>query len=257
MSVKVESDKRLARVATNLAIGVVGLVVIRLITQLLPMFHDAGWIVEDKLTVQAGAVIAIDALLVSVLVRFGIEIRAYLLLRFPAISAFGNRAASLVCLIITTIAYTDFKPVTHAWPDVSGIYLWTFFAIAVAFLIAIVALICRQGFDRCDDHAPAYPHASFQTACRSRGIRASRWRKIGPERTACLISGFPADPGQSGIFVRLQQPPRTDACATGDQEPQDGLNAYAGRHYRAVEDFAAFGERRRTPVQAVELLLLQ
>jgi hypothetical protein len=144
VSVKVESDKQLARVATNLAIGVVGLVVIRLITQFLPMVHDAGWIVEDKLRVQAGAVIAIDALLLSVLVRFGIEIRAYLLLRFPAISAFGNIAASLVCLAITTIAYTDFKPVTHAWPDVSDIYLWTFFAIAVAFLIAIVALIFRD-----------------------------------------------------------------------------------------------------------------
>ena len=48
MSVKVKSDKQLARVATNLAIGIVGLVVVRLITQLLPMVHDAGWIVEDK-----------------------------------------------------------------------------------------------------------------------------------------------------------------------------------------------------------------
>ena len=70
MSIKVKSDKQLARVATNLAIGVVGLVVVRLITQLLPMFHDAGWIVKGKLTVQAGAVIAVDALLLSVLVRF-------------------------------------------------------------------------------------------------------------------------------------------------------------------------------------------
>jgi hypothetical protein len=144
VSVKVKSDKQLARVATNLAIGVVGLVVVRLITQFLPMIHDAGWIVEDKLTVQAGAVIAVDALLLSVLVRFTIEIRAYLLLRFPAISSFGNMAASLVCLVITSIAYTDFKPVTRAWPDVSDIYLWTFFAIAVAFLIGIVFLIFRD-----------------------------------------------------------------------------------------------------------------
>lgn len=144
VSIKVKSDKQLARVATNLAIGVVGLVVIRLITQLLPMFHDAGWIVEDKLTVQAGAVIAVDALLLSVLVRFAIEIRAYLLLRFGAISAFGNLATSLVCLLITTIAYTDFKPVTHAWPEVSGIYLWTFVAIAFAFLIGMVVLLFRD-----------------------------------------------------------------------------------------------------------------
>jgi hypothetical protein len=144
VSVKVKSDKQLARVATNLAIGVVGLVVVRLITQFLPMFHDAGWIVEDKLTVQAGAVIAVDALLLTVLVRFAIEIRAYLLLRFPAISSFGNMAASLVCLVITSIAYADFKPVTRAWPDVSDIYLWTFFAIAVAFLIGIAVLIFRD-----------------------------------------------------------------------------------------------------------------
>jgi len=87
VSVRVKSDKQLARVATNLAIGVVGLIVVRLITQFLPMFHDAGWIVEDKLTVQAGVVIAVDALLLSVLVRFAIEIRAYLLLRFAAISS--------------------------------------------------------------------------------------------------------------------------------------------------------------------------
>ena len=144
MSVKVKSDKQFARVATNLAIGVVGLIVVRLITQFLPMVHEAGWIVEDKLTVQAGAIIAIDALLLSVLVRFAVEIRAYLLLRFPEISSFGNMAASLVCLLITSIAYTDFKPVKRAWPDVSDIYLWTFFAIAVAFLIGIVALIFRD-----------------------------------------------------------------------------------------------------------------
>jgi len=140
----VKSDKQLARVATNLAIGVVGLVVVRLITQCLPMFHDAGWIVEDKLTVQAGAVIAVDALLLSVLVRFAIEIRAYLLLRFPTVSSFGNIAASLVCLVITAIAYTDFKPITNAWPDVTNIYLWSFFAIAVVFLIGIIVLIFRE-----------------------------------------------------------------------------------------------------------------
>ncbi len=37
-----KSDKQLARVATNLAIGGVGLIVVRLITQFLPMFRDAG-----------------------------------------------------------------------------------------------------------------------------------------------------------------------------------------------------------------------
>ncbi len=144
VSVSVKSDKQLSRVATNLAIGIVGLVVVRVITQFLPMFHDAGWIVKDKLTVQAGAVIAVDALLLSVLVRFAIEIRAYLLLRFQSISSFGNMAASLVCLVIASIAYTDFKPVTRAWPGVADIYLWTFFAIATAFLIGIIVLVFRD-----------------------------------------------------------------------------------------------------------------
>jgi len=166
VSAKLKSDKQLFRVATNLAIGVVGLVVVRLISQFLPMFHDAGWIVEDKLTVQAGAVIVVDALLLSVLIRFAIEIPAYLLLRFPPISSFGNMAASLVCLVITSIAYTDFQPVKRAWPDVSDIYLWTFFLIAVAFLFGIVVLIFRdEEFNRCDDPPPAYTHSFCQRAC--------------------------------------------------------------------------------------------
>ena len=144
MTIKAKSDKQLARVATNLAIGVVGLVIVRLIASVLPMFHDAGWIVEDKLTVQAGVVIAVDALLLSVLVRFAIEIRAYLLVRFPAISGFGNMAAGLVFLVITGIAYTDFKPVMHAWPDIRSVYLWSFFAVAAALLAGIVVLIFRD-----------------------------------------------------------------------------------------------------------------
>ncbi|HET9407242.1 MAG TPA: hypothetical protein VFO39_08385 [Candidatus Sulfotelmatobacter sp.] len=144
MSAKLKSDKQLARVATNLAIGVVGLIVVRLIAEFLPMFRDAGWIVDDKLTVQAGVVIAIDALLLSVLVRFAIEVRAYLLLRFPAISSFGNMSAILVGLIITAIAYADFKPVTQAWPDITNLYLWTFFGIAAALLIGLVVLLFRD-----------------------------------------------------------------------------------------------------------------
>jgi hypothetical protein len=141
---RAESDRQLARVATNLAIGVVGLVMVRLIASALPMFHDAGWMVKDKLTVQASVIIAVDALLLSVLVRFAIEVRSYVLVRFPAISGFGNMAASLVFLIITGIAYTDFKPVTRAWPEIKPVYLWSFFAIAGALLAGIVVLIFRD-----------------------------------------------------------------------------------------------------------------
>ena len=144
MPIRAKSNTQLARVATNLAIGVVGLVIVRLIASALPMFHDAGWIVEDKLTVQAGVVIAVDALLLSVLVRFAIEIRAYLLGRVPAISGFGNMGASLVFLIITGIAYTDFKPLMHAWPDIKPVYLWSFFAVAATLLAGIVVLIFRD-----------------------------------------------------------------------------------------------------------------
>jgi hypothetical protein len=53
-------------------------------------------------------------------------------------------AASFVCLVITSIAYTDFKPVKRAWPEVTDVYLWTFFTIAVGFLIAVVVLIFRD-----------------------------------------------------------------------------------------------------------------
>ena len=144
MTIVAKSNSQLARVATNLAIGVVGLMIVRLIASALPMFHDAGWIVEDKLTVQAGVVIAVDALLLTVLVRFAIEIRAYLLVRFPAISSFGNIAACLVFLIVTGIAYTDFKPVVRAWPDIKLVYLWGFFAVAASLLAGIVVLIFRD-----------------------------------------------------------------------------------------------------------------
>jgi len=100
------------RVATNLAIGVVGLVIIRFIVQALPMFQEAGWIVEEKLTVVAGAVIVVDALLLSVLIRFAIELRAHLLGLFAEIPGLGTIAASLVFLLAVSIAYIDFKPVT-------------------------------------------------------------------------------------------------------------------------------------------------
>jgi hypothetical protein len=144
LTIRIKSDGQLARVAMNLAIGVVGLVIVRLIALALPMFHDAGWIVDDKLTVQAGVVIAVDALLLSVLVRFAIEIRAYLVVCFPPISGFGNMAASLVFLTITGIAYTDFKPVVRAWPDVEPVYLWSFFTVAASLLAGIVVLIFRD-----------------------------------------------------------------------------------------------------------------
>jgi hypothetical protein len=144
MTVRPKLDGQFARVATNLAIGVVGLAIVRLIVLNLPMFQEAGWMVKDKLTVVAGAVIVVDALLLSVLVRFAIELRAYLFSRFAAIAGLGAMAASLVFLITAAIAYTDFKPATRAWPSIKQVYLWGFFTVATALLVHIVAVLYRD-----------------------------------------------------------------------------------------------------------------
>jgi hypothetical protein len=144
MTTQAAKSGQFARVATNLAIGVVGLVIVRLIVQSLPMFQEAGWIVNGKLKVAAGAVIVIDALLLSVLVRFALELRAYLALRFAEVPGLGAMAASLVFLMATAIAYTDFKPVTQAWPSTKQLYLWSFFAVAVGLLAHVVFLLYRD-----------------------------------------------------------------------------------------------------------------
>jgi hypothetical protein len=144
MAGKSKSGGQIVRVGANLAIGVVGLVIIRLIVQALPMFQDAGWIVKDKLTVVAGAVIVVDAMLLSVLVRFAIELRAYLLGRFADIRGLGTMAGCLVFLLTAGMGYLDFKPVTRAWPAVAQLYLWSFFALAAILLIQIVVLLYRD-----------------------------------------------------------------------------------------------------------------
>jgi hypothetical protein len=144
MWLKTKLRGQFARVGANLVIGVIGLVIVRLIAQALPMFKDAGWIVEDKMTVLAGALIVIDALLLSVLVRFAIELRAYLLGRFGEIPGLGTMAATLVLLLTVAIAYIDFKPLTTAWPAITQFYLWGFFVLATILLIQIVVLLYRD-----------------------------------------------------------------------------------------------------------------
>ena len=117
---KSKSDGQIARAAVNLGISVAGLVIIRLIVQNLPMFQDVGWIVKDKLSVAAAAVIVVDAMLLSVLIGFAIQIRAYLFARFQEVPALGSMAVSLVLLICAGLAYKDFKPLTRAWPFHQG-----------------------------------------------------------------------------------------------------------------------------------------
>jgi len=143
-SLKSKSTEQIARAATTLAIGVVGLVIVRLIVQGLPMFRDAGWIVKGKLSVVSATLIVVDAVLLSVLIAFAVQVRAYLIDCFAEIPALGTMAASLVLLICTGIAYTEFKLVTNALPSIKQFYIWTFFALAVFLLAQITVLLFRN-----------------------------------------------------------------------------------------------------------------
>ena len=144
---KSKSNGQIARAAVNLGISVAGLVIIRLVVQNLPMFQDVGWIVKDKLSVAAAAVIVVDAMLLSVLVGFAVQIRANLFASFAEVPALGNMAVSLVLLICAGLAYKDFKPLTRAWPAIKDLYVWGFFAFAVA-LLAYLTVLLYQNRDR-------------------------------------------------------------------------------------------------------------
>lgn len=175
---KLKSDGQIARAAVNLGISVAGLVIIRLIVQNLPMFQDVGWIVKDKLSVAAAAVIVVDAMLLSVLVGFAIQIRAYLFAHFAEVPALGNMAVSLVLLICAGLAYKDFKPLTRAWPAIKDLYVWSFFTIAVA-LLAYLTVMLYQNRDRMAALAlgqpmPAAPSAEPETAEHSQTALAGR-----------------------------------------------------------------------------------
>lgn len=147
MSAKSKSNGQLARAATTLAIGVAGLAVVRMIVQNLAMFQEAGWIVKGKLTVMAGALMLVDAMLLSVLIGFGIKLRTFLIDRFAQIPGLGTISASLVFLIAAGVAFPDFKPLTLAWPSIKPIYLWAFFVLAAGLLVQIVFLL-YQNTDR-------------------------------------------------------------------------------------------------------------
>ena len=144
MSVRSKSNTQLALASTNLGIGVAGLFIVRLIVQGMPMFQEAGWIVKGKLTIVAAAVIAVDAILISVLIVFAVQLRAYLVHRFAEIPGLGTMAASLVALICAGIAYTDFKPLTRAWPGIKELYLWTFFVLAAVLVVQIIVLLYQN-----------------------------------------------------------------------------------------------------------------
>lgn len=144
MNISKLKNGQVARAAVNLGISVAGLIVVRFIVQFLPMFQDMGWIVENKLTVVGAAVIVVDAMLLAVLVGFAIQIRAFLCSRFKDIPALGTMAVSLVILTCAAIAYTDFKPVTRAWPPISAAYLWSFSVVAVALLVHMMILFYKN-----------------------------------------------------------------------------------------------------------------
>ncbi len=168
-----KSSGQISRAAVTLGISVAGLIIIRFIVQNLPMFQDVGWIVKDKLSIVAAAVILVDAMLLSVLVGFAIQIRSWLFSRFSEVPALGSMAVSLVLLLCAGLAYSDFKPLTRAWPAIKDAYVWGFFAIAVAMLGYVTfllyqnrermaALILRQPMPAVKPEAPA-PEGS-QTA---------------------------------------------------------------------------------------------
>jgi hypothetical protein len=142
-----KSNAQLARAATTFGIGVAGLFLVRLIVQGLPMFREAGWIVKDKLTIVAAALIVVDAILISVLIGFAVQLRAYLVRRIAEIPGLGTMAANLVLLLCAGIAYTDFKPLTRAWPSIKDLYLWIFFVLALV-LIAHLIVLLYQNKDR-------------------------------------------------------------------------------------------------------------
>jgi hypothetical protein len=163
---KSKSNAEMARAATTLGVSVAGLVIIRFIVQGLPMFKDMGWIVKDKLTVVAAAVIVVDAMLLSVLIGFAIQVRRYLLARFAQIPGLGSMAVSFVLLICAGIAYADFKPLTRAWPSIKDVYLWSFFVLAAGLLAYVTvllyqnrarmaALLLRQTIPECPAKEPA------------------------------------------------------------------------------------------------------
>jgi hypothetical protein len=56
----------------------------------------------------------------------------------------GTMAASLVFLICTGIAYTDFKLLTNAWPSIKQLYIWSFFTLAAALLVQITFLLYQN-----------------------------------------------------------------------------------------------------------------
>lgn len=141
---KSKSQMPMARAATTLGISVAGLVIIRLIVQNLPMFRDMGWIVKDKLTVVAAATIVVDAMLLSLLISFAVQLRTYLMSRFSAIPGLGMMAVNLAVLICAGIAYTDFKPLTRAWPSIKDLYLWAFFTMAAALLVHFTVLLYQN-----------------------------------------------------------------------------------------------------------------
>ena len=175
---KLKSDGKVARAAVNLGISVAGLVIIRIIVQNLPMFQDVGWIVKDKLSVAAAAVIVVDAMLLSVLVGFAVQIRAYLFARFAEVPALGNIAVCLVLLICAGLAYKDFKPLTRAWPAIKDLYVWGFFTISVV-LLAYLTVLLYQNRDRMAALAlrqpmPTVPSEDPETAEHSQTALAGR-----------------------------------------------------------------------------------
>ncbi len=136
-----------APVLVKPGIGLVGLLIIRGIVENLPMIHDAGSILRGKITVLAAATMVLDALVLSVLITFAMELRSYLRGRFPEIPGLATIMVDLILLIGAGLAYVDFKPVLRAWPSIKQAYIWIFLALAAVPLLQMLVLF-YQNIDR-------------------------------------------------------------------------------------------------------------
>ena len=142
-----KSGGQFARVLVKPCIGLIGLLIVRSIVDNLPMVKEAGWIIPQKLTVQAGMTMTLDAMVLFVLVMFALELHRYLSARVPEMPGFATIMADLVFLISAGLAYVDFKPLLRALPLSKQTYTWTFLVLAAIPLVQMIVML-YQNIDR-------------------------------------------------------------------------------------------------------------
>ena len=131
------------RILTKLAIGVIGLLVVRLIFVNLPMLRDGGPVLWRALTALDGSKVAIDSIILVVIVNFGREIHSYLRARLPHFPASGTIAVNLILLVGVGIAYVSFRKLGYVLLS-EQTYQWIFLGLAIIPLIYVLALFYQN-----------------------------------------------------------------------------------------------------------------